>query len=89
MKVQSHAVQAYSRTALNPAVPAQPVAEVSTPTSSDEAAHVTLSPEARELAIKKSGVDQEKVSALRSKIDSGELAVNTQMLALRMLDMFG
>jgi flagellar biosynthesis anti-sigma factor FlgM len=90
MKVQSHAIQAYARTALNPAAPAQPVAEPSPqPHSSDEAAHVTLSAEARELAVHKGGVDHEKVSRLQQKLASGELSVNSQTLALRMLDTFG
>jgi flagellar biosynthesis anti-sigma factor FlgM len=88
MKVQSHAIQAYARTALNPAAPAPPVAEPPPP-AADEAAHVTLSAEARQLAVQRAGVDQEKVDGLREKVSTGELRINPQILAMRILDAFG
>jgi flagellar biosynthesis anti-sigma factor FlgM len=91
MKVQSHAIQAYARTALNPVAPApvqQPAAEPSQPVNNDEAVQVTLSAEARQLAAQQSGIDHEKVNALREKVDNGELKVNPQILAMRILDSF-
>jgi len=90
MKVQSNAIQAYARTAINPAAPAQPVAEPQVQSStSDEAAHVTLSAEARELALQQGSMDRQKVEALRAKVESGSLKVNSQILAMRILDSFG
>ena len=89
MKVQSNAIQAYARTAINPAAPAQPVAEPQVHSASDEAAHVTLSAEARELALQQGSMDRQKVEALRAKVENGSLKVNSQILAMRILDSFG
>jgi flagellar biosynthesis anti-sigma factor FlgM len=88
MKVHSHALEAYSRTTVGPvgtARPAAPSADVAT----DEAAHVTVSAEARALAAKSSGIDDKKVESLRGQIESGEYKVNPQMLAMRLLDALG
>jgi len=92
MKVQSNAVQAYARTALNPVAPApaqQPAAESSQAVNNDEAAQVSISAEARALAAQGKAVDEAKVAALREQIQRGELHVNPQILALRILDSFG
>lgn len=88
MKVQSNAIQAYARAAISPAAPAQPVAEPQAQTASDEAAHVTLSAEARELALQQGSMDRQKVEALRAQVESGSLKVNSQILAMRILDSF-
>jgi flagellar biosynthesis anti-sigma factor FlgM len=91
MKVQSNAIQAYARTALNPAAPAQPAApQTSSPAvNNDEAAQVNISAQARELAVQRNGIDQQKVDSLKSALNNGELHINPQILALRILDSFG
>ena len=91
MKVHSHAIDAYARTALNSTTPARPVEPPATQTtSSNEAAQVTVSDEARALAAKGGGgVDEQKVAALRKQIADGEYRVNPQMLAMRILDALG
>jgi flagellar biosynthesis anti-sigma factor FlgM len=89
MKVHSHAIDAYARTALASTTPARPVEPPATPvtTSSSEAAQVTVSDEARALAAKGgAGMDEKKVAALKKQIDYGEYKVNPQMLAMRILD---
>jgi flagellar biosynthesis anti-sigma factor FlgM len=92
MKVQSNAIQAYARTALNPATAptVQPqVADTSAVVNNDEAAQVTISAQARELAAQRGGIDQQKVDSLKAAVNSGELRINPQILALRILDSFG
>jgi len=92
MKVHSHAIDAYARTALNSTTPARPVeppAAQST-SNSNEAAQVTVSDEARALAAKGGGgIDEQKVAALKKQIADGEYRVNPQMLAMRILDALG
>ena len=91
MKVQSNAIQAYARTALNPVAPApvqQPAAEPTPPVNNDEAAQVTISAEARALAAQSTSVDEAKVAALKEQVQKGELRINPQILALRILDSF-
>jgi flagellar biosynthesis anti-sigma factor FlgM len=89
MKVQNNAIQAYARSAINPTTPIQPLPqEPAAQPASDEAAHVTLSAQARELALKQDGADRHKVDALREKLNSGELKVNSQVLATLILDAF-
>ena len=92
MKVHSHAIDAYARTALSSTTPARPVeppaAQVTS--SNNEAAQVTVSDEARALAAKSgSGVDAKKVAALKKQVEDGEYRVNPQMLAMRILDSIG
>lgn len=92
MKVHSQAIDAYARTALASATPARPVEPPATPvtSSSSDAAHVTVSDEARALAAKgAAGVDDQKVAALKKQIGDGEYKVNSQMLAMRILDSIG
>jgi len=89
MKVHSHAVEAYARTTISPVGGAPRPTPAAADSGSDEAAHVTVSAEARALAAQSAGVDSQKVEALRSQIDSGEYKVNPQMLAMRLLDALG
>jgi flagellar biosynthesis anti-sigma factor FlgM len=90
MKVHSHAIDAYARTALNSTTPARPVEPPATQTSnSNEAATVTVSQEARALAAGGAGVDETKVAALKKQIADGEYRVNPQMLAMRILETIG
>jgi flagellar biosynthesis anti-sigma factor FlgM len=92
MKVHSHAIDAYARTALSSTTPARPVEPPPTQvtSSNSEAAQVTVSDEARALAAKAgSGIDEQKVSALKKQIAGGEYRVNPQMLAMRILDSIG
>jgi len=92
MKVHSHAIDAYARTALASTTPARPVEPPATPvtTHSSEAAQVTVSDEARALAANGgAGIDEKKVAALKKQVDGGEYRVNPQMLATRILDALG
>jgi flagellar biosynthesis anti-sigma factor FlgM len=92
MKVHSHAIDAYARTALSSTTPARPVEPPATQVSStsNEAAQVTVSDEARALAAKGgAGMDEQKVAALKKQISDGEYRVNPQMLAMRILDSIG
>lgn len=91
MKVHSHALEAYSRVALTPGSAsriAPSPSGASTPVSS-EAAQINVSPEARNLAVQSSSVDEKKVAELKAKIDNGTYVVNAQILAARLLDTLG
>jgi flagellar biosynthesis anti-sigma factor FlgM len=91
MRVHSHALEAYSRVALPtvsaPKAPASAASTVSTPGT--EAAEISVSDEARALAARASSVDETKVAELKARIEDGSYAVNTQMLAARLLDTLG
>jgi flagellar biosynthesis anti-sigma factor FlgM len=91
MKVHSNAIDAYARTALASTTPAKPVEATSTPgaPTSNEAAQVTVSDEARALAARGASYDDKKVQALKSQIASGEYQINPQMIAKRILDAVG
>ena len=92
MKVHSHAIDAYARTALASTTPARPVEPPATQvtSSNNEAAQVTVSAEARALAAKGgAGVDETKVAALKKQIEEGEYRVNPQIIAMRILDSIG
>jgi flagellar biosynthesis anti-sigma factor FlgM len=92
MKVHSHAIDAYARTALNSTTPARPVEPPATEvtSSNNEAAQVTVSDEARALAAKGGGgIDEKKVAALKQQVDDGQYKVNPQILAMRILDALG
>ena len=92
MKVHSHAIDAYARTALASTTPARPVEPAATQVtnSSNEAAQVTVSDEARALAAKGGGgIDEMKIAALKKQIDEGEYRVNPQIIAMRILDSLG
>lgn len=94
MKINSQALQAYSRPAIASTANNQAAGKSAAPTAThspqapqDEAAQLSVSPEARALAAKSSApVNQEKVGALRQQIADGKFVVNTQMLAMRLLD---
>jgi flagellar biosynthesis anti-sigma factor FlgM len=88
MKVHSNAIDAYARTALSSTTPARPVEPPATQvsSSSNEAAQVTVSNEARALAAKGgAGMDEQKVASLKKQIADGEYHVNPQILAMRIL----
>ncbi|HKQ70267.1 MAG TPA: flagellar biosynthesis anti-sigma factor FlgM [Polyangiaceae bacterium] len=92
MKVRSPALEAYSRAALGPVngpPPSAAPAASSSDVGSSEAAHVTVSAEARALATQHQGVNQQKVQALKNQIADGEYQVNPQMLAVRLLEALG
>jgi flagellar biosynthesis anti-sigma factor FlgM len=92
MKVHSHAIDAYARTALASTTPARPVEPAATQVTngSNEAAQVTVSDEARALAAKSAaGIDETKVAALKKQIEAGEYRVNPQIIAMRILDSLG
>ena len=92
MKVHSHAIDAYARTALASTTPARPIEPPATQvtSNSNEAAHVTVSAEARALAAGGgAGVDETKVAALKKQIEEGEYRVNPQIIAMRILDSLG
>jgi len=92
MKVLSHALDAYNRTAT-----VQPVGSAKHPSSvgatsqsaASEAAQVSISPEAREKAAASAGIDETKVAALRTRIEEGRYVVNPQILAARLLEKLG
>jgi flagellar biosynthesis anti-sigma factor FlgM len=92
MKVHSHAIDAYARTALASTTPARPVEPPATQVTSNnnEAAQVTVSAEARALAASGSaGIDEAKVAALKKQVEQGEYRVNPQIIAMRILDALG
>lgn len=86
------ALDAYQRVALSPVSKvktAAPVEAVSSPGGPRaEAAQVTISAEARQLAQTRSGeapVDTQRVEALKSKIAEGSMKVDSRLIADRML----
>lgn len=93
MKVHSHAIDAYARTALASTTPARPVEPPATEvtSNSNEAAQVTVSAEARALASSGGAnvVDEAKVAQLKKQIEEGEYRVNSQKLAMRILEVIG
>ncbi|MET0592693.1 MAG: flagellar biosynthesis anti-sigma factor FlgM [Polyangiaceae bacterium] len=92
MKVHSHAIDAYARTALASTTPARPVEPPATEVTnnSNEAAQVTVSPEARALAAGGgANFDEAKVAQLKKQIEEGEYRVNSQKLAMRILEVIG
>jgi flagellar biosynthesis anti-sigma factor FlgM len=92
MKVHSNAIDAYARTALASTTPARPIEPPATEVtnSNNEAAQVTVSAEARALAASGgAGVDATKVAQLKKQIEEGEYRVNSQKLAMRILEVIG
>jgi flagellar biosynthesis anti-sigma factor FlgM len=92
MRGQSHSIDASARTTLASAKRAHRKAPAATPVTSNdnEAAQVTISDKARALAEKRrSGVDAQKVAALKQQIDEGRYRVDPQLLARRILDRLG
>lgn len=82
---------AYQRFAVKPlnATPQQPVGATdrTTRAASPEAAKVSISAQARDMAS--SGVNTQKVEALKASIADGSFKVNSQVVAQRILDGFG
>ena len=83
---------AYQRFAVKPLnAPQQPVGatntERTTRAASPEAAKVSISAQARDMAS--SGVNTQKVEALKASIADGSFKVNSQVVAQRILDGFG
>jgi negative regulator of flagellin synthesis FlgM len=88
------ALEAYQRVALTPVNPTQPASEA-TPAhgerpTSGEAAKVTISAQARELAAGgDEQVNAEKVESLKSAIADGSFKVDSNLVAERILDTVG
>jgi flagellar biosynthesis anti-sigma factor FlgM len=92
MKIDNSVIGAYQRAGVGPVAPKAPapapapVASQDSSTSS-QAAKVTISAEARALAKTADvPVDQQKVDALKSKIQAGEFKVDSHAVARRLLD---
>jgi flagellar biosynthesis anti-sigma factor FlgM len=88
------ALEAYRRVALapvNPSAHSAPAANVGTAERSPaQAAKVSISAEARDLAVQGDAkVNQKKVDALKAKISDGSFQVNSQLVASRLLDTQG
>jgi flagellar biosynthesis anti-sigma factor FlgM len=88
------ALEAYRRVALAPVNPAQPspgqAASVSGERPPAEAAKVSISTEARELAAKgEAQVSSKKVESLRASISDGSFKVNSHLVAQRLLNSQG
>ena len=88
------ALEAYRRVALSPVnganKPAEPQAPAAPDRSPVEAAKVSISTEARELASKgDASVSSKKVESLKSAISDGTFKVNSHLVASRLLDTLG
>ncbi len=94
MKIHSQALNAYGKgTITGPAAP-RPMersgAEPHKPPTSTEAAEIKISEKARELAAASTNaVDAAKVERLKAEIEQGNYRVNSQVLAMRLLDRLG
>jgi len=89
--ISSHsALTAYQRqTAVDPvAVPQSPAQRESAMSSTSvRAARVSISAEARALAVGEPAIDQGKVERLRGAIEAGSLRFDSQVVAQRMIDL--
>lgn len=89
------ALDAYHRMAISPVGAARPVGraeQTSAPTAaSTQAAQVTISARARDLATESAerGVDVQKVEALKQRIAEGQFRVDAQAVASRMIEQLG
>jgi len=88
------ALEAYRRVALAPVTSATPAAKPEAPAHAErqpvEAAKVSISTEARELASKgEAKVSSKKVEALKAAISDGSFKVNSHVVASRLLDTLG
>lgn len=88
------ALEAYRRVALapvNPSAPTAPAEKVGTAERSPtQAAKVSISAEARDLAVQgDTKVNQKKVEALKASIADGSFQVNSQLVAQRLLQTQG
>lgn len=87
------ALDAYQRVAVTPVNAARPIDKVdvgSDQAGKDQAAKVTISNTARQLAAGAGELpNAERVAELKSKVDQGTFQVNSQMIAGQMLDALG
>ncbi len=88
------ALEAYRRVALAPVNSATPAAAPEAPVTAErhpaEAAKLSISMEARELAAKgESQVRSQKVESLKAAISDGSFKVNSHVVAERLLDTLG
>ncbi len=87
------ALDAYHRMAVSPVKEARPAAKVDagTPQAPAEAAKVSISAEARDLAASGTGgvVDTQKVEALKARIQEGSFQVDPHQIAGRILNELG
>ncbi len=88
------ALEAYRRVALSPVNSASKAAEPQAPASAErtpaEAAKVSISTEARELASKGDPkVSSSKVESLKAAVSDGTFKVNSHLVASRLLDTLG
>ena len=87
------ALEAYRRVQLTPVNPAQSSAQPAPATAErhpTEAAKVSISSEARELATKgEANVNTKKVESLKASIADGSFKVDSHLVAKRMLDTLG
>jgi flagellar biosynthesis anti-sigma factor FlgM len=88
------ALEAYRRVALSPVnsanKPAEPQAAAPAERQPAEAAKVSISSEARELASKgDANVSSQKVESLKTAISDGSFKVNSHLVASRLLETLG
>jgi flagellar biosynthesis anti-sigma factor FlgM len=87
------ALDAYQRVAVTPVNTARPVDKVDAgidQAGKDQAAKVTISNTARQLATGAGEThNAERVAELKSKVDQGAFQVNSQMVAGQMLEALG
>jgi len=84
----SNAYQRYAVKPLSSSQEAQATASKTTRAATAEAAKVSISAEARELAGG-NGVNTQKVEALKAAIADGNFKVNSNVVAQKILDGFG
>lgn len=84
------ALDAYQRvavTAVNPTRAARPNAVEGTSAVSEQAAKLSISTTARELASQaKPAEDSERIAELKAKVEQGNFQFNPQLIASRMID---
>ena len=88
------ALEAYRRVALSPVNSTSKPAEQQAPAAVErqpvEAAKVSISSEARDMASKgDAGVSSQKVESLKTAISDGSFKVNSHLVASRLLDTLG
>ena len=87
------ALEAYRRVALSPVTSTSKAAEPQAPATPErhpvEAAKLSISTEARELASKGDAQVSKKVESLKAAISDGSFKVNSHLVASRLLDTLG
>lgn len=94
MKGINPALDAYQRVGVTPVSAARPADPVASPRDPDvaqtQAAKVSISSTARELASQvDEGVNADRIQELKLRIEQGNLQVNPQTIAAKMLDALG